>query len=378
MKYAIAGTGAVSAAGTTAEVQHAHYRAGRPAWQVDPATGLPVYAIASLPAHPAIATFAAERHLDRGSLLALHAAEQAVAAAGWHSRDFAVLVGCSRGPTESWESTFSTYTSEGQPPVRTSPQTTLGSLGFALADYFGTGSLSTGVSVTCSSGFHALYHGIALLAAGMADRVLVGGTEAPLTPFTLRQMEALRVYARSPEDAGTPPCRPLADPPSGMVVGEGAAFLALERVQDHHQFVVEGLGAARERAGSSTGISREGDALQHAMREATGEGALDFVIAHAPGTPRGDAAERVAIESVFGSVPVTSLKWATGHTFGASGPLALVGGIGMLQGHEFLATPYPSATPAFADGKILRSFLVNATGFGGNAISVRVGRRSLP
>ncbi|THH41373.1 beta-ketoacyl synthase N-terminal-like domain-containing protein [Neolewinella litorea] len=376
MRYAIAGTGTISAAGTDAGAQALTLRSGIPSWQIDETTGLPVYAVPILPPHPEIESFGEAHYLDRSSLLGLHAADQAVREAGWQGKDFAVIVGCSRGPTETWEASYANFAADGKPPVRTSPQTTLGSIAFAVAEYFGTGSLSSGVSVTCSSGFHALLHGIGLLGAGLADRVLVGGTEAPLTPFTLRQMEALRVYAPVPGRTTQAACRPFDSPPSGMVVGEGAAFLALERLVPRHRYAITGLGAARERAGSSTGISREGLALQQAMRQAVGgqDAMPDFVIAHAPGTARGDAAEREAINQVFpdSTPPVTSFKWATGHTFGASGPLALVAGLALLEGQEYLPLPHLAENIASLPGP--NRFLVNATGFGGNAVSVLVGR----
>ncbi|WP_116124282.1 beta-ketoacyl synthase N-terminal-like domain-containing protein [Lewinella sp. IMCC34183] len=374
MRYGIAAYGSVSSAGTTPAAAAAAYADAEITWRRDTATGLPVYPVAALPEVPALSAFADDREIDRAGLLALHAARQAVAGAGWEAENFTVLVGCSRGPTVSWEATHARHLSGEGLPVRTSPRTTLGSLAFAVGDYFGTTSPTAGLSVTCSSGLHALQHGMALLSAGFAGRVLVGGAEAPLTAYTLRQMEALRVYAAMPPPT-LPACRPLAHPPSGMVLGEGAAFLAVEALHDGHACELLGIGAARERAGSATGISPDGDALQAAMRQArTMAGSdPDVVIAHAPGTARGDAAERTAIRAVFGhSLPlVTSLKWATGHTFGASGPLALADALEMLRTGKVYLPPYLDA-PAT---RTPRRVMVNATGFGGNAVSVMVGLR---
>ncbi len=375
MRVGIVGMGTVSAAGTDAASSWNTYEQKLTTWKVDKVTGLPIYPVAQLPARPTIATFTAGYAVDRTGLLALHAADQAVAAAGWSGKDFSILVGCSRGPTQAWEKGYGTFSREGTVPPRTSPATTLGSIGFTLAEYFGVEQIASSLSVTCSSGLHALLHGVALLRSGMAERVLVGGTEAPLTPFTLEQLRALRVYAWV--DANTQyACRPLASPPSGMVVGEGAAFLALELVGATALVPTLEVGFCREAGVSKTGITPTGEGLQRAMHQAIGMSELpDIVIAHAPGTRRGDAAERAAIGAVFGErgadPTVTSLKWATGHTFGASGPLGLVAGVQMLEAGRVVGLPYSAAVDEKSD-LAPNSILVNATGFGGNVVSVVV------
>ena len=372
MRVGIVGMGAVSAAGTDVLSSWDSYWRSTKTWTIDGGSGLPVYRISQLPDQSAIAAFTANYAVDRAGLLALHAAEQAVAAAGWSGGEFSILVGCSRGPTASWEEGYDSFVRDRDVSPRISPATTLGSIGFALAEYFGVRQLTSSLSVTCSSGLHALLHGVALLRSGMAKRVLVGGTEAPLTPFTLQQMRALRVYARI--DGNTRyACRPLDSPPSGMVVGEGAAFFALELVPDTSPLPTLELGFSREAGVSRTGITHTGEGLQHAMRQAIGEGELpEVVIAHAPGTRRGDAAELAAIGAVFGerggNAVVTSLKWATGHTFGASGPMALVGGMQMLEMGRVVGLPYVSRIESTVIGKPI-SILINATGFGGNVVS---------
>ena len=370
MGCVVVGKGAVSAAGVDPEEQWETYIDQRPCWKEAPDSRLAIYPVIRLPQHAAIEAFTNRRRTDRAGLLALHAASQAVSEAGWAGMDFAILVGCSRGPTGSWEGSYDAFLANDTIPARTSPTTTLGSIGFTLAEYFGTRTLADSLSVTCSSGFHALLHGVALLQSGMVDRVLVGGTEAALTAFTLAQLRALRIYADTPGTAAKHACRPLATPPPGMVLGEGAAFLALERAAPSAAGGVNlGIGFSQESGVSSTGITDQGLGLQRAMYRATREGSVvpDLLIAHAPGTPRGDAAEVAAVHALFSTaVPMTSLKWATGHTFGASGPLGLVGAIQMLERQQGIGLPYADISLP----KRLHSVLVNATGFGGNAVSV--------
>lgn len=371
MKIFLHGHGSLSAAGCSAAAALGVYTRGESTWTVDAETGLPVYRVGDLPNHPTLVAFAESRAVDRSTELALYAAEQAVAAAGWTGKEFSILVGCSRGPTQSWETGYDIFKEEGRVPTRTSPSTTLGSPAFALADYFGVSALATGLSVTCSSGFHALLHGVALLRAGMAERVLVGGTEAPLTPFTLRQMEALRITASVPEP-GEHACRPFSNPSSGMALGEGAAFFALSL--DAGPFELSALSFAREAAGSATGITPEGAALSQTMADAIGQGGdPDFIVAHAPGTKRGDAAELRAIRALYKDAPekqlISSFKWATGHTFGASGPLALDAALNILKSKQKI--PLPDGNRQ-ARPEAYHSAMINATGFGGNAVSIRV------
>ena len=374
MKINVQGYGSISAAGNSSEEAWRSYRSGHKTWSIDETTGMPVYGIRSLPEDSQIAAFAERTAPDRASLLALRAADEAVAQAGWRGEDFSIIVGCSRGPTGKWEDGFRHFAETGTASLRTSPETTLGSIGFALANYFDTSSLASSMSMTCSSGMHAILHGIALLRAGMAERVLVGGAEAPITEFTLRQMEALRIYGEVP-GAGHA-CRPLSDPPSGMVVGEGAGFLALSMGEEASGtgFEVGGIAFAREASPTATGISAEGRALERSMRDLIGEASWpDVIVAHAPGTKRGDTAEVNAVNSIYAQVPedfcMTSFKWATGHTFGASGPLAITAALEMMKAGKYCPLPWRS-TPSTPWA--LGSVLINATGFGGNVGSILV------
>jgi len=362
MKLNIHGYGSISAAGPDPATARATRTAGRPTWSLDAVTGLPVYRVNGVPHAGAIAGFVAAHAPDRASVLALHAAEQAVEQAGWRGKDFSIIVGCSRGPTVSWESGYDSFLKNDKVIPQTSPRTTLGGIGFALSNYFGTSALTSSLSVTCSSGMHAILHGVALLRAGMAERVLVGGAEAPLTTFTLRQLEALRIYASVPAAAAAA-CRPFAKPASGMAVGEGAGFMALATEKgstggtNAPKTTLKGLSFTQETPPTPTGISPRGQGLQKTMRELLRQyGRPNVIIPHAPGTKRGDAAEAAAIEAVFGDQPppVASYKPFTGHTFGASGPLAITAALSAIEAGE------------------INSALINATGFGGNVVSVLV------
>jgi 3-oxoacyl-(acyl-carrier-protein) synthase len=91
---------------------------------------------------------------------------------------------------------------------------------------------------------------------------------------------------------------------------------------------------------------------------------------HAPGTVKGDMAEKNAIDIIFGNqIPLlTSNKWMLGHTFGASGMFSIELAVMMLQHNKFIENPYFSNARHLPE--TLTTVMVNAVGFGGNAVSI--------
>jgi 3-oxoacyl-(acyl-carrier-protein) synthase len=96
---------------------------------------------------------------------------------------------------------------------------------------------------------------------------------------------------------------------------------------------------------------------------------IDTVVMHAPGTIKGDLSEFKAIEKVFyNKTPfLTTNKWKVGHTFGASGMLNVELAILMLQKQEAISVPFAEKQES---PKSIKNVLVNAVGFGGNAVSI--------
>ncbi|MCC2545430.1 beta-ketoacyl-ACP reductase [Hymenobacter sp. BT175] len=334
------------------------------------------------------------RQLDRTVLLAVLAARQAVAHAGWAAADpsqvLAVSIGSSRGATGQLEEFHEAFLSSGSVPTAASPLTTLGNVASWVAFDAGASSAAPlSHSSTCSSALQAMGNALAWLRAGMADRFLAGGTEAPLTAFTLAQMQALGIYSPfAPTDF---PCRPGAGKPSTFVLGEGAAVFALER-RNRHELNVEKTGSATARpvylleavgfgfepVASKTGLSADGQHFQTAMRRALTQACctpadVDALVLHSPGTPAGDAAERAAIRAVFGkeAPALVSNKWQLGHTLGASGALSLDFALRILETQTWPAPPFATDLSA-APVRPVRRVLVNAAGFGGNAAAALV------
>ena len=317
------------------------------------------------------------KDLDPTVLYAMYAARQALCEAGWPTdKDFGVNIGSSRGATTLFEQYHAQYLAQGKTTPLASPTTSLGNIAsWVMQDAKGKG-IAISHSITCSTALHALVNAVAWLHADMAEAFLIGGSEAALTPFTLAQMKALKIYG---DDAAPYPSQPLlsSKEKSTMVLGEGAAVFALEKGSSPRALAtIRGIGYASEPITHPVAISADAQALRRSMQQAL-EGIdpaeVDVVIPHATGTLKGDQAEYLALAEVFGTnLPLlTSHKWKIGHTFAASAALAMEMAILMLQQQHFLPIPYLPAAPE----RPLKNILINATGFGGNAVSVLISKK---
>lgn len=317
------------------------------------------------------------KSLDRSVLYAVAASRMAASQAGWTKEAvFGVNIGSSRGATQLFEDHYQDYLISGKANTLSSPTTTLGNIASWVAHDLQSQGPEISHSITCSTALHAMLNGIAWLRAGMVDKFLVGGSEAPLTPFTIAQMQALKIYAK---DNVEYPCLAfdLNKDRNTMVIGEGASVACLEvGKKDNALAYIEGIGYATELLQHNISISTEADCFQKSMRMAlkdTPISEVDAIVMHAPGTIKGDLTEYRAIQKVFGTdVPkLTTNKWKIGHTFGASGMLSVEFAILMMQHQHFIGLPYGEKQ---SNSKPLNKILVNAVGFGGNAVSILLSR----
>ena len=313
------------------------------------------------------------KSLDKSVLYAMVAARKAMAQAGWEKGgSFGINIGSSRGATDLFEKHFQEYLTTGKAQTLASPTTTLGNISSWVAHDLQSTGPEISHSITCSTALHALLNGVAWLRAGMANQFLVGGSEAPLTDFTIAQMRALKIYTQNKEEY---PNRALDldKKQNTLVLGEGAAVCCLELGKKENALAfIEGIGYATEILEHNISISAEAICFQKSMAMAlqnTPLSEVDAIVMHAPGTIKGDLTEYRAIEKLFGNnLPLlTTNKWKIGHTFGASGILSVEMAILMLQHKQFIPTPFFNQT---SDSRAIRKVLVNAVGFGGNAVSV--------
>ncbi len=313
------------------------------------------------------------KNLDNAVLYTLFVARKAIVQANWTSEDnFGINIGSSRGATALFEKYHQDFLQRKRAETLSSPTTTLGNISSWVAHDLQTNGPEISHSITCSTGLHAVLNGIAWIHAGMSEKFLVGASEAALTGFTIAQMQALKIYAKP---NNTYPCRAfdLEKKKNTMVLGEAAAVLCLEEgIQENAIAKIIGIGYATEILEHNISISTEATCFQKSMKMALGAHELnevDAIVMHAPGTIKGDLSEVKAIQQVFGKETpfLTTNKWKLGHTFATSGVLSVELAVLMLQHQQLISVPF---APKQKQPSQLRTILVNAVGFGGNAVSI--------
>ena len=325
------------------------------------------------------------KKVDRSVLMAMKASTLAFEEAGWKSsagKITGVNIGSSRGSTALFEQLHESFLNDKKTDVFTSPLTTLGYVSNQVASYLNITGPLINTSITCSTGIQAICNAIAWIRAGMANRFIAGGTEAPLTEFTIAQVEALGIYSKLKTKY---PCTPLSIVDKGInsfVLGEGASVVALEKINitELHEKkplgIVESVGFSFERPPSLTGITEDGSLIAASMRMALEhmltDSSIDLILLHSPGTVKGDEAELNAVKEVFKKdIPnLYSNKWKIGHTYSASPSLNLELGLICLQNNFIPMFPYK--TEVVKKQRKIRKIMINATGFGGNATSIIV------
>jgi 3-oxoacyl-(acyl-carrier-protein) synthase len=311
--------------------------------------------------------------LDETVLLAILVSRQAIKNTGWkNGDDFGINIGSSRGATQLFEKHHKEFLETGKTSTLASPTTTLGNISSWVAHDLKNNGPEISHSITCSTALHAVLNAVAWLQSGMANKFLVGGSEAPLTDFTIAQMHALKIYSKETSEY---PCRAFdfTKIKNTMVLGEGAAIACLEVGQKENALAyIEGIGYATDDIEHNISISDEANCFQKSMKMALQNTKLeevDVIVMHAPGTLKGDTSEYKAIIKTFNqNMPMlTTNKWKVGHTFGTSGMLNMEMAIMMMQNNQFIEVPFAEKQTI---RKEIKKVLINAVGFGGNAVSI--------
>jgi len=338
---AITGLGLVTPAGIGIEENWQRVTSGRSCASRDPALrGGPVDFSCRVPdfdADTLIGGFAC-RQLARFVQLAIVAARQAVADAGWNPRSWdgarvGVVLGNSLGGLQSVEAGQQAMSSGG--PRKISPLMVPMYLASMVAGQvaidLGARGPSQVTATACASGATAVGTARELLRRGECDVVVAGGSEAALTPLAvagLGRMGALSARSDTPELAS----RPFDVDRDGFVPAEGAGVLILERLADVRarggrvRAVVRGYGAATD-AYHPTAPAPGGEGIEQALRVALADAGIagadvDHANAHATSTPIGDVIEGRMLQRVLGSrALVTSTKGVIGHPLAAAGAI---------------------------------------------------------
>ncbi|MEY2577193.1 MAG: 3-oxoacyl-[acyl-carrier-protein] synthase [Verrucomicrobiota bacterium] len=246
---------------------------------------------------------------------------------------------------------------------------------------FGIGAPCQVIANACASGTNAIGHAFNCVRSGRYQRLLTGGYDA-ISELVFVGFDSLQ--------ASTPDrCRPFDSERSGMVLGEGAAVLALENLE-----TARNRGATILAEVIGYGISTDnfhltqpdptGSGARRAMEAALqsagiSPGEIDYINAHGTATLFNDAAEGKAIAELFNGVPVSSTKGMMGHSLGAAGAIEAV--IGILALRNQLLPPNINFRHGDAGMDLniiansartgsVRTVLSNSFGFGGTNASI--------
>jgi 3-oxoacyl-[acyl-carrier-protein] synthase II len=251
----------------------------------------------------------------------------------------------------------------------------------------------------CAASGAAIGEAARAIRAGYLDIAIAGGAEAPLTGAMFCGFEGARALARRDAAGAALSCRPFDIKRSGLVLGEGAAFLVLESEAHARQrgaaclARLAGYGIAADAhhiaMPSAAGQAR---AIRMALDDAGLEPAqLDYLNAHGTATRGGDPVEAEAIRSVFGSgsasVPVSSTKALHGHLLGAASAIEAIVSViairqGLLPATAGLDQPDPACLLNHIAGKSLPNQAVDTAmslscGFGGTNVALLISKFSV-
>ena len=329
--------------------------------------------------------------MDRFSLLAVIAAQQAIRQAGLAIDDsnaarVGAVVGTGIFGGVTAEDNYRAVLVERRPraDVFTVPRIMPGAPAGQVSMVHGLRGPVFGVTSACSSSNHALSSAADQLRLGRADVMLAGGTDASPVFGVLKSWEALRALARDT-------CRPFSADRDGLVIGEGAGMAVLETLE-HAK--ARGATILAELAGA--GLS--GDAADivaptvegpvAAMRACLADAGLapeevDYINAHGTGTKANDQIETVAIRRVFGKhadkLSISSTKSMHAHCMGASGAIEMIACVMAIR--EGIVPPTANyrerdaecdldVTPNVAKIRPVRAAISNAFAFGGTNSTV--------
>jgi 3-oxoacyl-[acyl-carrier-protein] synthase II len=252
------------------------------------------------------------------------------------------------------------------------------------------------ICTACASGTQAVGEAAEVIRRGKTDLMLAGGVEGVITEVVLAGFTAMRALStRNDDPAGA--CRPFDAERDGFVMGEGAAVFVLERLP---HALERGARIYAEVLGYSSSADTyhmaqpdpHGEYAQLAMRWALEDASValeevDYINAHAPGTPLGDAAETVAIKGLFGEraydIPISSTKSMIGHALGGAGAIEALACVqtirtGIIHPTINYHTPDPACDLDYVPNVARRSdvhvALSNSFGLGGQNACLVLGR----
>ena len=326
---------------------------------------------------------AREHGVTRSSLLAIHAFKEACTDAGLSlpvisSNETALIGGSTVGGVCLTDGLYHDANSTTNGSEYLSSYDCSSVMLYLQQRYRMAGIINT-INTACSSSANAIMYGARLIKNGLAKRAIVGGADS-LAKFTINGFNALHILSSEK-------CTPFDKDRKGLNLGEGAAFLVLEKEEDCKAkkiyATISGYGNSND-AYHPSSLSDNGDGPYLSMRMALKEANLkqeniSYINAHGTATENNDAVESVAMVRLFQTPPLfTSTKSNTGHTLGAAGAIEAVYSVLNLHYQEVYpalhfneAIPTTQLLPVLQYKKTpLQHVMSNSFGFGGNCSSL--------
>jgi beta-ketoacyl-acyl-carrier-protein synthase II len=279
--------------------------------------------------------------LDRFTQFGLLAADQAMQSSGIEVREeeklrFGVVMGSGMGGAETFDSGYFNLYARNETRLHpfTIPKIMHNAVTSQICLEYGAQGPSLAISTACSSAGHAIGEAFHLIKFGIADLMLAGGSDAPITYGMIRCWESVRVLAPGDGDPSRA-CRPFSADREGMVIGEGAGVFLLEEFEHARRrsakvyAEVAGYGMSSDASHiTQPSVAGPARAIRVALEEAgVNPEQVDYINAHGTGTRLNDVVETRVIKEVFEDyarqVAISSTKSMHGHVMGGTGAVEL-------------------------------------------------------
>jgi len=244
----------------------------------------------------------------------------------------------------------------------------------------------------CATSSHSIADAFMIIQRGMADMMVVGGSEAVVTPLGVGGFNAMRAISTRNDDPATG-SRPFDKDRDGFVIGEGSGVLIIETLEHAQKrgakiyAEVAGIGLTDD-AYHITAPAPGGEGAVRSMKLCIEDAGLkpediDYINAHGTSTPFNDRNETAALKTVFGDhinkLSISSTKSMTGHLLGAAGAVEAIATTlaiknSMVPPTINFTTPDPecdiNVTPNKPVAKKIKAAISNTFGFGGHNASI--------
>ncbi len=330
------------------------------------------------------------RKLDRYTMFAMIAADQAIKSSGLDSSNVGVILGTGVGGMHTLEEEQTKLLKKGQRGVSPHfiPKMIPNIAGGQIAIKYGFHGPNFSLSTACSSASDAIGMAYRLIQSNQINAMVCGGSEGGITPLTLSgfsNMKALSKNNENPQSAS----KPFDKNRDGFIMSEGSAMLVLESLDSAQK---RGANILAEIVGY--GITNDAyhitqphneskgaaSAIDLALKDASiNKDEVSYINAHGTSTYYNDMLETQAIKQVFGNhakdLLVSSTKSMTGHMLGATGAIEAITCIyamnhGIIPPTINYETPDPECDLNYVPNKSIESNLTitmsNSFGFGGH------------